>query len=151
MKLFWKVIFGWCTYINFFFFSWNLTELALKISAISVMLLLIFQVPLHPGKRSFSELHFYLKYFTKHIATDLWDSSCFWWVVKMLLPRGKTMYFFEICWLNSYPASLTVHYFPFLTGMLASARWFPINTKWVQVLCTDDTIRIQQTANLVFN
>ena len=33
----------------------------------------------------------------------------------MLLPMGKTMlYFFEICWLNSYPAGLAVHCFPFL-------------------------------------
>ena len=33
----------------------------------------------------------------------------------MLLPMGKTiLYFFEICWLNSYPAVLIVHRFPFL-------------------------------------
>ena len=70
------------------------------------------------------------KIFYNAFATDFWDTSCFLLVVKMLLPIGKTMYFFEICWFNSCREALTVHQFPFfLTGMLASTRWFPINTK----------------------
>ena len=45
----------------FFFFSWNLTELASRISAISVMLLLPFKFPLHQAKDDFLNWHVYLK------------------------------------------------------------------------------------------
>ena len=102
------------------------------------MLLLLFWFSLHPGKLSFSEFTLSSKIFYKALATDLWD-SCFLWVMKVLLPMGKTMYFLMYFLLyivflygenNSYPASLTVHHCPFLTGMLASARWFLIYTKY---------------------
>ena len=141
----------------FFFFSWNLTGLASRISAISVMFLLLFSISpysrqISDGVKSgsFSKLTLLFK-ISSAFATDL-SYSCFLWVVQMLLPMGKTMlYFFEIYWLNSYPAVLTVRRFPFswlgCWQVLDNFQYIP-SKYWCFALMTSSELI---TTNSVFN